>query len=105
MLPAAFLSKTVQRYDNFLKYQTNSCIFLLCFAAKGYQSFLKDSYKIPKRSATAIILTLPQRKAAVDFLPGFKVLFRKNVAYIVAGEQSAGGGCEFAGAVAVGAPN
>lgn len=79
MLPAAFLSKTVQRYDNFLKYQTNSCIFFAVF--------------------------FPQRKAAVDFLPGFKVLFRKNVAYIVAGEQSAGGGCEFAGAVAVGAPD
>ena len=98
MLPAAFLSKTVQRYDNFLKYQTNSCIFLLCFAAK-------DSSKIPIRSATAILLTLPQRKAAVDFLPGFKVLFRKDVANIVAGEQSSGGGCEFAGAVAVGAPD
>lgn len=82
MLPAAFLSKTVQRYDNFLKYQTNSCIFLLCFGAK-------DSLRFP----------------AVDFLPGFKVLFRKDVAYIVAVEQSAGGGCEFAGAVAVGAPN
>lgn len=101
MLPAAFLSKTVQRYDNFLKYQTNSCIFLLCFAAKGCQ----DSSKIPIRSATAILLTLPQRKAAVDFLPGFKVLFRKDVTNIVAGEQSAGGGCEFAGAGAVGAPD
>lgn len=65
----------------------------------------KDSSKIPIRSATAIILTLPQRKAAVDFLPGFKVLFRKDVTNIVAGEQSAGGGCEFAGAVAVGAPD
>lgn len=53
----------------------------------------------------AILLTLPQRKAAVDFLPGFKVLFRKDVTNIVAGEQSAGGGCEFAGAVAVGAPD
>ncbi len=102
MLPAAFLSKTVQRYDNFLKYQTNSCIF---FAVFWCQRFLKDFSKIPKRSATAILLTLPQRKAAVDFLPGFKVLFWKDVAYIVAGEQSAGDGCEFAGAVAVGAPD
>ena len=65
----------------------------------------KDSSKIPIRSATAILLTLPQGKAAVDFLPGFKVLFRKDVANIVAGEQSAGGGCEFAGTVAVGAPD
>lgn len=53
----------------------------------------------------AILLTLPQGKAAVDFLPGFKVLFRKDVANIVAGEQSAGGGCEFAGTVAVSAPD
>lgn len=80
MLSAAFLSKTVQRYDNFLKYQTIPCIFLLYFAAEDFLRF-----------------------RAGDFLPGFKVLFRKNVAYIVAGEQSAGGGCEFAGAVAVGA--
>lgn len=102
MLPAAFLSKTVQRYDNFLKYQTISCIFFAVFCC---QRFLKDSSKIPIRGATAILLTLPQGKAAVDFLPGFKVLFRKDVANIVAGEQSAGGGCEFAGAVAVGAPD
>lgn len=101
MLPAVFLSKTVQRYDNFLKYQTNSCIFLRVLLPKA----AKDSSKIPIRSATAILLTLPQGKAAVDFLPGFKVLFRKDVANIVAGEQSAGGGCEFAGTVAVSAPD
>lgn len=98
MLPAAFLSKTVQRYDNFLKYQTNSCIFFAVFCCQRLP-------KIPIRSAMAILLTLPQGKAAVDFLPGFKVLFRKDVANIVAGEQSAGGGCEFAGTVAVGAPD
>lgn len=98
MLPAAFLSKTVQRYDNFLKYQTNSCIFFAVFCC---QRFLKDSYQ----KCNGHSPTLPQGKAAVDFLPGFKVLFRKDVAYIVAGEQSAGGGCEFAGAVAVGAPD
>lgn len=82
MLPAAFLSKTVQRYDNFFEIPNNYLYFLLCFAAK-------DSLRFP----------------AGDFLPGFKRLFRKDVAYIVAVEQSAGGGCEFAGAIAVGAPD